>query len=259
MNSFLRRSLAVALLSVGALLLVIVSADAVVYGVPDGTGHPNAGGLVYPQAFSDGTWIYCSGTLISPTVFLTAAHCDIGSSRVTVTFDSAYQDGDKTFVGTWHADPLYGHDESDPHDLAVVVFDKPIKGITPAVLPAAGSLSNLPSNQQITSVGYGAFEVTNQPGGHRYLYNDVRGAATGTLNSITPFLAPRFGESRYGEWWRLLRRFRWPEFSCRHQHDRRHHDYGRRHLSFHEYKLSARYKFSAVVPEAICRSAVAAD
>ena len=103
MNYFLRRSLAAALLSVGTLLLVIVSADAITYGVPDGNEHPNVGGLVYPHVFSDGTWLYCSGTLISPTVFLTAAHCDIGSSRVTVTFDSAYQDGDKTFTGTWHS------------------------------------------------------------------------------------------------------------------------------------------------------------
>ena len=186
MNYFLRRGLAVVFLSVGTLLLVLVSADAITYGVPDGNSHPNVGGLVYPHVFSDGTWLYCSGTLISPTVFLTAAHCDIGSSRVTVTFDSAYQAGDKTFTGTWYADPQYGHDQSDPHDVAVVVFDKPIKGIVPALLPAAGSHSNLPTNQQFTSVGYGAYEVTNQPGGHRYLYNDVRGVATGTLNSISP-------------------------------------------------------------------------
>lgn len=174
------------LLASGAFLLLMVTAEAITFGVPDGNGHPNAGGLVYPRVFSDGTWIYCSGTLISPTVFLTAAHCDIGSSRVTVTFDSAYQAGDKTFVGTWYADPLYGHDQSDPHDIAVVVFDKPVKGIQPAELPAAGSLSALPFGQQFTSVGYGAYEVTNQPGGHRYLYNDVRGVATGTLNSISP-------------------------------------------------------------------------
>src|SRR3954467_7192581 len=157
MKYLLRRGVAVMLLSVGALLFILVSADAITYGVPDGSGHPNGGGLVFPEVFSDGTWVYCAGTLISPTVFLTAAHCDIGSSRVTVTFDAAYQDGDKTFVGTWHADPQYGHDESDPHDLAVVVFAKPVKGIAPALLPAAGSLSNLPKNQQITAVGYGAY------------------------------------------------------------------------------------------------------
>jgi secreted trypsin-like serine protease len=186
MNYLLRRTFAVVLLAAGSLLLVIVTADAITFGQPDGNGHPNVGGLVYPQQFSDGTWLYCSGTLISPTVFLTAAHCDIGSSRVTVTFDAAYQDGDKTYTGTWYADPLYGHVQSDPHDLAVVVFDKPIKGITPARLPAAGSLSTLPNTQTFTPVGYGAYEVTNQPGGHRYLYNDVRGVAVGTLNSITP-------------------------------------------------------------------------
>ena len=186
MKHRLRRSLALGLLAAGSVLLAIITADAITFGQPDGNGHPNTGGLVYPSQFSDGTWLYCSGTLISPTVFLTAAHCDIGTSRVTVTFDSAYQDGDKTYVGTWYADPLYGHDQSDPHDIAVVVFDKPIKGITPAKLPAAGSLSNLGNNQQFTSVGYGAYEVTNQPGGHRYLYNDVRGVATGTLNSVSP-------------------------------------------------------------------------
>jgi len=65
----------------------------------------------------------------------------------------------------------------------VVVLDKAVKGITPARLPAADSLSALPANQPFTSVGYGAYGVTNQPGGHRYLYDDVRMVATGTLNT----------------------------------------------------------------------------
>jgi len=106
--------------------------------------------------------------------------------RVTVTFASAYQAGDQTYSGTWHADPRYAQNQSDPHDIAVVVFDRPIKGVTPAQLPAAGALSNLSGSQQFTSVGYGAYEVTNDPGGHQYLYNDVRMVATGTLNSINP-------------------------------------------------------------------------
>jgi hypothetical protein len=176
----------VALIALATLLLIATPARAITYGYPDGNQHPNVGGLVAPKAYSDGTWLYCSGTLISPTVFLTAAHCDEGTSRVTVTFDPAYQDGDKTYTGTWHADPLYGHDQSDPHDIAVIVFDKPIKDITPARLPAAGALSGLPATQQFTSVGYGAYEVTNEPGGHQYLYNDVRMVATGTLNAINP-------------------------------------------------------------------------
>ena len=101
-----------------------------------------------------------------------------------MTFDPAYEAGDKVYTGTFHPDPLYGHDQSDPHDIAVVVLDKAVKGITPARLPKAGALSTVDGSQQFTSVGYGAYEVTNEPGGHQYLYNDVRMVATGTLNSI---------------------------------------------------------------------------
>jgi len=123
-------------------------AAAITYGTDDGNRHPNVGGLVAAHAYSDGTWLYCSGTLIAPRVFLTAAHCAEGD-RVRVTFDSAYQDGDKVYQGTWHADPLYNGAQSDPHDIAVVVLDTSPK-ITPARLPAAGSLSKLAADQQFT-------------------------------------------------------------------------------------------------------------
>jgi V8-like Glu-specific endopeptidase len=177
--------LAIAAALVAALALTVAApAGAITNGIPDGNGHPNVGGLVADHAYSDGTWLYCSGTLISPTVFLTAAHC-AESERVRVTFDTAYQDGDKVYAGTFHGDPLYNQSQSDPHDIAVVVLDKTVKGITPARLPAAGSLSNLPGGQRFTSVGYGAYEVTNEPGGHQYLYNDVRMVSSGTLNAIT--------------------------------------------------------------------------
>jgi hypothetical protein len=175
------------LITAAALISALVfaaPATAITNGTPDGSAHPNVGGLVSPTQYSDGTWIYCSGTLISPTVFLTAAHCGEEGERVGVTFDSAYQAGDKVYYGTFHSDPLYSGRQSDPHDIAVVVFDKPITGITPATLPAAGSLSDLPPTQTFTSVGYGAYEVTNEPAGHQYLYDDVRMVATGPLNSI---------------------------------------------------------------------------
>jgi V8-like Glu-specific endopeptidase len=173
-----------ALLAAFATLILAAPAGAITNGTADGNDHPNVGGLVADQAYSDGTWIYCSGTLISPTIFLTAAHCAEGD-RVRVSFSSAYQDGDTTYVGTWHADPAYNQSQSDPHDIAVVVLDKAVKGITPAKLPKAGSLSKLSGSQQFTSVGYGAYDVTSGPGGHDYVYNDVRGVATGTLNTTT--------------------------------------------------------------------------
>ena len=170
--------------AVAAALAFAAPASAITNGSPDGNGHPNVGGLVAGKAYSDGTWTYCSGTLVSPTVFVTAAHC-YESERVRVTFDSAYVDGDKTYAGTFHADPAYNQSTSDPHDLAVVVLDDAVKRITPAQLPAANSLSGLSGSQKFTSVGYGAYEVTNGPGGHQYLYNDVRNVATGTLNTTT--------------------------------------------------------------------------
>src|SRR6478672_8535923 len=98
----------IAAATMAAALAAAAPAAAITNGAPDGNGHPNVGGLVAPTAYSDGTWIYCSGTLISPTVFLTAAHCgEGGDGRVRVTFSSAYHDGDTTYAGTFHADSAY--------------------------------------------------------------------------------------------------------------------------------------------------------
>lgn len=182
----MRRRLAALLVAIGASSMA-VPAHAITRGSPDGQAHPNVGGLVADEAYSDGTWTYCSGTLIAPRVFLTAAHCgEGGDNRVRVTFDTAYQDGDTTYAGTFHGDPAYGKKQSDPHDIAVVVLDQAVPRISPAKLPTAGSLSGLPHRQRFTSVGYGAYQVTKGPGGHQFVYDDVRSSATGTLNAVTP-------------------------------------------------------------------------
>jgi hypothetical protein len=131
-----------------------------------------------PQAYSDGTWAGCSGTLIAPTVFLTAEHCDFGVDRIAVTFASTYVAGkSKAYWGTWHGDPLYSGAQDDPHDIAVVVLDKAVAGITPVRLPTAGSLPSLPDDQSFTSVGYGAQSVTVHHGPTLH-YADTRFVAT---------------------------------------------------------------------------------
>jgi hypothetical protein len=168
------RTVFAAVVAAVAMLVLTTGAGAITNGVPDGNGHPEVGALLAPQAYSDGTWVTCSGTLISPTVFLTAAHCDWGLSRMAVTFDSVYNAATGTsHWGTWHADPRYRGAQGDPYDLAVVVLDSPVAGITPARLPAAGSLSNLSKSQGFTSVGYGAQAVTIDHG-PTFHYADVR-------------------------------------------------------------------------------------
>jgi hypothetical protein len=182
----MRRGVMLAAIALCAALVLAAPAGAITYGTPDGNRHPQVGALLAPVAYSDGTWAACSGTLISPTVFLTAAHCDLDVSRVAVTFDSSYDPATgTTYWGTWHADPNYTQAQSDPHDIAVVVLDQPVPGITPARLPAAGSLGGLPVGTGFTSVGYGAQSVSIDHG-PSFHYADVRYVATGGLLAVNP-------------------------------------------------------------------------
>jgi hypothetical protein len=181
----MRRTL-LALAAATATLAFAAVALAITNGGPDGNGHPEVGAMLAPHAYSDGTWETCTGTLISPTVFLTAAHCE-GAARVAVTFDSTYDAKTGTaYWGTWHADPAYKKAQSDPHDLAVIVLDNAVKGITPARLPKLGQLDSLAQGDPITSVGYGAQSVTMGAGGATFHYADIRYVAVGSVNAITP-------------------------------------------------------------------------
>ena len=145
-------------------LVVVVAAPAlgIVGGQPDGTGHPSVGALdLRPMGFV----VPCSGTLVSPTVYVTAGHCtnfleSHGITQAKVTFDPVFADSDTFYTGTVHTDPAFATGSAaDPGDLGVVVFDSPVTGITPAVLPSAGLLDQLGPqglrNQPFTEVGYG--------------------------------------------------------------------------------------------------------
>jgi hypothetical protein len=166
-------------------LALPLSSGAITYGTADGNDHPFVGALV--GHFSSGTYPYCSGTLISPTVFLTAAHCNLGSSRVFVSFDSHIDGTSKLYAGTYHANPEYNQTQDDPLDLAVVVLDKPMKGLTPARLPTLGQYDNVAKNQLFTAVGYGGQEPTQEPGsGVVNGYLDTREYAVSEFNAIGP-------------------------------------------------------------------------
>ena len=179
--------LRLALLSAAALLVAGLgtpAAHAVLNGTPDGNDHPNVGAVLNPEAFSDGTWALCSGSLVSPTVFLTAAHCDPAlygydtGGQATFTLDSHYVAGSsQTYTGTFHSDPAWPGTHADPHDIAVIVLDEPITGVTPVKLPQADSLDSLPAGTPVVGVGYGA----NTKDGRGYTWSDTRFEATGSL------------------------------------------------------------------------------
>lgn len=173
------KSLAAAALS----LFLAPSAFAITYGVPDGGDHPNVGGVVVED--SAGLFLVCTGTLISPTVVLTAAHC-IFEGEYYVSFDQDFTAKSKLYHGTAYPHPDYNWSQSDPHDVAVIVLDQPVRGITPAALPSAGLLDRLPLNgQKFTAVGYGLHEPNI--GGGPISFEDVndRWRSVSEFNALT--------------------------------------------------------------------------
>jgi hypothetical protein len=182
-----------------AVLLVATPALAITFGELDGELHPNVGALLVAWPYPDGPIdIVCSGTLISPTVFLTAAHCvnwmpdeGIQPNDVYVTFDTVYEIGvSPIHRGIYHINPNYGHDNADLNDVAVVVLDEPILDIVPATLPTAGMLDELKSSkllkgQQFVAVGYGTIRDDKTGGPHPLYWEGSRRFATGTYNALT--------------------------------------------------------------------------
>jgi secreted trypsin-like serine protease len=164
-------------------------ASAITHGTPDGDGHPAVGALIGSKAYADGTWSYCTGTLIAPTVFLTAAHCgESGRKTAMVSFSSRYQLGAGVYVGRYEADPLY-NDKAEGHDIAVVVFDTPIPGIRPARLPAAGLLDRMEADGSLaksifTPVGYGSLLPTGSHAQELH-YTDTRRRTSISFEKLT--------------------------------------------------------------------------
>lgn len=188
-----RTSLIVAVVLILTLGVTGIAA-AITFGEPDGDQHPNVGVLVLQ--FSDGSQaLFCSGTLIAPQVFLTAAHCTnylnaigLPPHDVWVSFDSVVDETATLYRGTYHHNPNFGGPRSDRNDVAVVVLDEPVAGITPAQLPTAGLLDEMKQAgtlkpQLFTTVGYGTVR-NDKTGGPRSLTdnNERRHAVQGFLS-----------------------------------------------------------------------------
>lgn len=152
----------------GVLMMALaVPVSAITDGELDGEEHPYVGLMVATAA--DGTPLWrCSGTLISPTVYVTAGHCVEPPAAVAqLWFETDLEDPNPEFYGypftgevsgTPHPYPLYDPNAFYLYDLGVVELDEPVELDEYASLPDVGHVDTLGKgrkNAEVTAVGYG--------------------------------------------------------------------------------------------------------
>jgi len=182
----------------------------ITYGFPDDENtYSNVGAFIVQDPDDGLIYPICSGTLIAPTVFLTAAHCTLAYTRelaplgftVAVSFDSPIGWGPLTEPKTRLipvtrvvTNPAFNQRQSDPGDIGVlIVASRDTRGVTPAALPTLGLLDRLAAQGILqgavfTAVGYG---VQNRVVGggvpyHQDLNPIPRMYAFSSFNSLGP-------------------------------------------------------------------------
>lgn len=161
----------------GAMLAVSVSATvlAVRYGVADNGEHPYVGLVVFYDADGVAQW-RCTGTLISPTVLLTAGHCAELNESAQVWFGETQAENAPGYpysggvTGRAHTYPQWrgGLYLPDTGDAGVVVLDEPVDlDFYPALAPAnyLDDLATARGTKDVNFevVGYGLQEVRPRP------------------------------------------------------------------------------------------------
>lgn len=152
--------------------LMPTSASAITDGTPDADNdYPFVGLLAFRDA--DGDYLHrCSGTLLSPTIVLTASHCTDGTATAHAYFTYQVPDDFRTnptgVVGAPHTHPQY-NPNTLANDVAVVVLQAPgVPLATYPVLPTEGLLSDLKADHEIqddtfVNVGYGLLNGSPPP------------------------------------------------------------------------------------------------
>lgn len=198
----MRTKLLVVIAVVVLMLVLVAPAAAVQYGQPDGNGHPYVGLVSFHNAAGVPLW-RCTGTLVSSTVFLTAAHCtespaakaviwfspgpiplgNWGGSGTSCAGKTGYPcTGDAS--GTPHPHPGWtgGLTIPNTHDVGVVVLDSPVTTQGFGKLAPLGYLDTLATkrglqNVEFTIVGYGLQSVKPR-------FSAIRERMVGTVSLV---------------------------------------------------------------------------
>jgi hypothetical protein len=158
-----------------AALLTPLRVTAITYGFVDSKNtYSNVGAFIVKSPTGE-IYPICSGTLITPDVFLTASHCTQYFTNVLepqgytayVSFDKSIPFGDLTTTKTKLyavesvvTNPNYNQSQSDSGDIGVLILESNVRGITPATLPECGLLDRLVEQNGLkgavfTNAGYG--------------------------------------------------------------------------------------------------------
>jgi hypothetical protein len=157
-------------LVLSAALALAGGALGVVYGTLDKGVHPYVVVLRIPKGtFADGTPRFerCSGSLVTSTTVVTAAHCIAGTTDETgiaVFNNDVVQSGatPDAYATSAVADPAFDNfltSTGDTHDLAVVQLDRPITLDHYPTIAPKGYVDGLPHKYVLTVVGYGVQDV----------------------------------------------------------------------------------------------------
>lgn len=167
--------LAVALIALLATAVPVTPVAAVTDGELDGNNHPHV--VLLLMEVSDTVKYRCSGTLLTPTLLLTAGHCtnnfpDTPYRAMRVFTESDVQAGIGTtnnypFAGpnaieatSWASHPLYETAPFFVHDVGVVHLAQPFNLSTYGTLPTVNQFDAFKTQRGLdkvwfTSVGYG--------------------------------------------------------------------------------------------------------
>ena len=168
--------LAFLLSAIACAMVFVPRTTAITYGFVDSNNtFANSGAFIVKSPTTGEIFPICSGTMITSNVFLTASHCTLFFSQelapqgyvAYVSLDGSIPFGPLTSnktqllpVAHVVTNPNYNQAQSDSGDIAVLILQRDVRGVTPAKLPSCRLLDQLVAQNGLksavfTPVGYG--------------------------------------------------------------------------------------------------------